>query len=538
MGLTLLLLAGPTASAGPSTSLASTTTTVAGTSTTQAPPSTTAAETSTTQGPPSFTTFPTSTTQESTTTTMQDSTTTSAPTSTTPGLSNDDFANATVITGLPFSTTEDTSLATSAATDPVGCSNNGSVWFAFTPPSNMTIDANTLGSGYDTVLSAWTGTEGNLVFWACNDDFNGLSSRIRLPVEGGTTYYFMVARCCGFGGSGGGSLSFSVDQILAPGNDDFAGATAITTVPFSDTVDISAATVEPSEPMPACSTLQNTVWYSFTPTTSQFLSARFDQFGAAVAVYTGTSLNNLSPVGCALDPSQRASFLAREGTTFYFQVGFRCCTAPGPVTFHLETAPNPEARFFFSPGDPSSFDTVQFFDFSFDPAGQGIATQAWDFGDGTTATGCCPTHRYAQDGDYTVELTVTTTDGRTASTSQLVQVRTHDVAVVQVAVPNSAHVGQTIAINVHLRNTRYPETVRVDLLKSDPGGFQQVGSLTQSVPVRPPGGNTTRFAFTYTVTEADRAVGKVSFKAVATISGARDALPGDNELVSPPVRIT
>jgi hypothetical protein len=33
-------------------------------------------------------------------------------------------------------------------------------------------------------------------------------------------------------------------------------------------------------------------------------------------------------------------------------------------------------------------------------------------------------------------------------------------------------------------------------------------------------------------------LGKVSFKAVATIIDHRDALPGDNEMISPPVKIT
>jgi hypothetical protein len=58
------------------------------------------------------------------------------------------------------------------------------------------------------------------------------------------------------------------------------------------------------------------------------------------------------------------------------------------------------------------------------------------------------------------------------------------------------------------------------------------------VPVRPPGGNTTRFAFSYTITQADRTIGKVSFRADATIVDHRDALPADNESTSPPMKIT
>ena len=94
------------------------------------------------------------------------------------------------------------------------------------------------------------------------------------------------------------------------------------------------------------------------------------------------------------------------------------------LQFSLAVAAAPVASFVFFPFDPTIFDTVQFIDQSLDPGGVGIESQAWDLGDGTIATGCCPTHRYAADGDYSVQLTVTTLDGRTASTSQVVQVRT------------------------------------------------------------------------------------------------------------------
>jgi PKD repeat protein len=450
---------------------------------------------------------------------------------------NDDFGNATVISSVPFSTTEDTTQATFDPSDPSGCSNNGSVWFAFTPPSNTVIQADTFGSDYDTVLSAWTGTQGALSLIACNDDFSGLQSQITFQATGGTTYYFMVAFCCGSGNNGGGSLQFSVNQFLPPGNDDFADATPIASLPFSDTVNLAGATTQPSEPSPSCVGLQNTAWYAFTPATTGSVSASFEQLGAGLGVYTGSSLADLTEVGCGQFHFQFVTFRAQANTTYYFQVGGWCCDGFGPVMFHLQVAPNPVAEFFFTPGDPSIFDTVQFQDTSTDDGHAGIASQAWDLGDGTTATGCCPTHRYAQDGDYTVELTVTTPDGRTASTSRVVHVETHDVAVVRIAVPKTAHVGQTITITSHLRNSRYPERVQVDLFKSVPGGFEQVGSLTQSVPVRP-GNRTTQFTINYTFTQADGTVGKVSFKAVATIIDHRDAFPGDNELISPPVKIT
>jgi hypothetical protein len=158
----------------------------------------------------------------------------------------------------------------------------------------------------------------------------------------------------------------------------------------------------------------------------------------------------------------------------------------GPSHF-FDPTPAPVAAFSFSPSDPSAFDTLQFSDSSSDPGGVGIQSQAWTFGDGVTAEGCCPVHQYAQDGDYTVGLTVTTADGRAGSTSQVVQVRTHDVAIVRIGVPKSAHVGQTIPVNVEVRNTRYPETVQVDLYTSSPGGAQPIQVLVhdQTVELAP-----------------------------------------------------
>ena len=449
---------------------------------------------------------------------------------------NDDFANATVIdpSSLPFTDTVDTTGATTEADEPTGgCAYSGeTVWYAFTPSSSGVFQVDTTASSYFHAINIYTGSSlPTLSLVTCGYQ----SDRPTFRAAAGTTYYVQVGA---YNPSGTGTLQLTLSFLPPPANDDFANATTIGSVPFSETADLTAATTQASEPSPSCIGLQNTVWYAFTPATTQFVLARIVGFGTGgLGVYTGTSLADLTEFGCAQYDFQFVAFRAQANTTYYFQVGARCCGGFGPVTFHLEVAPNPVAEFYFTPGDPSLFDTVQFQDTSYDPLQAGFAPQAWDLGDGTTATGCCPTHQYAQDGDYTVELTVTTLDGRTGSTSQVVHVGTHDVAVVQLGVPNAAHVGQTIAVNAYVRSTRYPERVQVDLFKSVPGGFEQVGSLTQSVPVRR-GGRPTRFAFTNTITPADRTVGKVSFKAVATIIDHRDGLPGDNDLISPPVKIT
>jgi hypothetical protein len=91
---------------------------------------------------------------------------------------------------------------------------------------------------------------------------------------------------------------------------------------------------------------------------------------------------------------------------------------------------------------------------------------------------------------------------------------------------------------VSLRNARYPETVTVDLYKSIPGGDVWIASLTLQVPVLS-GNRTKNFTFNYTFTAQDAQIGKVTFRAVATINGANDAFPADNTgISSPPTRVT
>lgn len=141
---------------------------------------------------------------------------------------NDNFANATNITSNTFTITEDSSGATTQGSDPTppspsctfGAANGGaakSVWFQLTTAANGngTIEADTIGSAYDTILSVWTGTQGNLSPVACNDDIvPGINrvSQVNFGVNPSTTYYFMVSAFVG----DGGKLVFNLNANLPP----------------------------------------------------------------------------------------------------------------------------------------------------------------------------------------------------------------------------------------------------------------------------------------------------------------------------------
>ena len=77
---------------------------------------------------------------------------------------------------------------------------------------------------------------------------------------------------------------------------------------------------------------------------------------------------------------------------------------------------------------------------SSDPDGT-IVSYAWDFGDGTTGTGVNPAHTYAQDGTYTVTLTVTDNDGLTDTATTTATIAPEEVPPPPVADPNGPYTG-------------------------------------------------------------------------------------------------
>lgn len=445
---------------------------------------------------------------------------------------NDNFGNATTVSSLPFSDSQDLSTATTDPGEPLFCGTQQTDWYSFTPSSDVVVNATTVGSSvFSTNISVFRQDGsgfGGLTFLGCGQFGNS----IQFHAHAGTTYYIQGGNVFG----GFGTLQLNLTAIPPPPNDNFADAIPISGVPFSDSPDLTGATTEAGEPL-SCAPFIGTAWYAFTPTTSGSYSTGIFSGNGEIAVYTGSSLQNLTQVACG-NQGGLSTWHADAGTTYYIQAG----TLSGfgaQVTVQLEQTPPPQVGFFWGPGDPSIFDTISFFDQSFDPANIGIQTHGWNFGDGQTASGCCPTHQYAKDGDYTVKLTDTTVDGRSASATNVVHVRTHDIAITSFLAPNTAKAGKTSTFDVKLSDTRYPEQVEVDLMKSDPtspfGGFFTVASLTQGVQVSR---SATDFRLNYTFTSGDAALGKLTFKAVATIIGPRDAVPADNTAIALPTRVT
>jgi len=441
---------------------------------------------------------------------------------------NDDYASATAIGALPFDTSVDISEATTQADEPTpGCFGQiyRTVWYTLTAPSSgvLRVTADYFYSSLAMYQVNGPNTT-DLTQVTCGVFNNPVT--MQAQVVAGQLYAIQVGDVF----DEGPTITLHAEMVSPPANDNFASASAITSLPFSDHVDMAAATTEPNEPSP-CSTDSLTVWYSFTAEASGSVMANWNLPSPVnIGIFQSSSLDNLSLLGCS------RTFHVDSGQTYYIQVAIFPYGANTSLDIQFDVTPAPVPGFFFSPSDPSSFDDVAFLDSSFDPAGLAW-TDSWTFGDGTTSTARQPVHRYGSDGDYTVTLTISTDDGRVASTSQVVSIRTHDVAITKFSVPGSAKVRQTKQITVGLNSKRMTEQVQVDLYKSVPGGLQLIGTSFVTVPVRS-ANRTTDVAFSYTFTTQDATVGKVTFKAVATIIGARDALPADNEAVSLPVKVS
>jgi PKD repeat protein len=419
-------------------------------------------------------------------------------------LPSDDFSEAPVISALPFSVYVDTTSATTEEGEltPTCVSSIGNtVWYVFNPSQSGSVTGGPRWAD-STVMAVYTGT-----------GLNDLEERVCMPyydyqgvtfyVYAGTSYYIQLGSLYGQGTS----FSFYLDVTPPPS----AG--------FS---------FNPSYPP---------VGYLIT-----FCDSSWDPVDIGFSSYEWDLGDGTTASGVCVDHAYTA------GGTYTVQHTVTTTdgrTASTSQTVNVGVAPPPSVSLYFFPYDPSVFDTVYFYDSSWDPAGIGINSYTWDLGDGTTATGSYVEHKYAADGDYTVQHTVTTTDGRTASASQRVSVRTRDVAITQFSAPQAAKAGQTRSLSIGVASKRNEEYVRVEVFKSVVYGYELVGTTYQTVPVRS-GNRTTEFSINYTFTSADASLGKVTFKAVATIgvnspwgfSELRDVLPADNEAISSPTKVS
>jgi len=139
-------------------------------------------------------------------------------------------------------------------------------------------------------------------------------------------------------------LSISLATAAPPSNDNFDGATAVTTpLPFIDNINTVEATTAPDDP--SCAGQGPTVWYSFTPSEDTRIQAKTfgSDYDTTLSVYTGTS-GSLSQINCNDDAGGTQSsviFNAVAGQTYFFMVGAFGSGPGGNLVFTVDVGPAP-----------------------------------------------------------------------------------------------------------------------------------------------------------------------------------------------------
>ncbi len=261
---------------------------------------------------------------------------------------NDAFAQAITVTpGWSGYWSHRTNNELATIQQPVGeatqgtCSLGKTVWYRFTPPRDMYLEAFTTGSSFDTVMNLWRGDQlGALTAQGCNDEaaqnsgYSYLSQRV---VQGGQTYYLQVGGWASNATTvAGGDLALGL--YVYPFNDLFTQSATLAGPSGVMAGNSQYSARDAGEPAHAGQRYTGSVWYRWTPTTSG--PVVFDTLASAdpdtvLAVYTGATVGTLTPVASNDDVGggnlrSKVSFQAVAGTTYRIAVGHKPFDAGAP----------------------------------------------------------------------------------------------------------------------------------------------------------------------------------------------------------------
>jgi len=135
----------------------------------------------------------------------------------------------------------------------------------------------------------------------------------------------------------GGLMVFpSVAMADAPPNDEIAGATAITGLPYSEPLPFNDATWNITDPIPCISSYAHTLWFTVTPAETKRLLLSIPSYSFTIDVFTGAP-GSLTRVACTTNWGPEFRFDAVAGTQYYILV-----TAAGDMTLTVdESGPGP-----------------------------------------------------------------------------------------------------------------------------------------------------------------------------------------------------
>jgi hypothetical protein len=219
---------------------------------------------------------------------------------------NDDFANAlgisldAPVSGMNFEATKEP-----GEPDHAGNAGGHSVWYSWTAPGTEEIGVTLpcqFGSEFSLLMGIYTGSAVDALTAVASSQGLNVScapfvepQQLEFEAQAGVEYKIAID------GKNGTTGSFSFEVQGAPLNDDFADAATVAAEPPEYTHRTTLrATAEPGEPDHAGEPAAHSVWFDWTPAkngpviiSTCEISSHLD---SVLAVYTGSSLNALTPV--------------------------------------------------------------------------------------------------------------------------------------------------------------------------------------------------------------------------------------------------
>ncbi|MBC7772411.1 MAG: hypothetical protein H7210_07950, partial [Pyrinomonadaceae bacterium] len=182
------------------------------------------------------------------------------------------------------------------------------VWYRWTAPCSATLNIDTCGSSFDTVLSLYTGACSGLTEIACNDDgvehsgapcpLQTTASHIAAPVTAGVTY---TLRLSGYGNESGNYI-LSLSSIGA--------ATCQTPIPLANANVAFDTTCAVADTLSSCggSSASPALWYSYTAdcSTTAIFSTCGSSFDTVLTAFSGVC-GSLAEVACNDNTTSRCT---------------------------------------------------------------------------------------------------------------------------------------------------------------------------------------------------------------------------------------
>ena len=262
---------------------------------------------------------------------------------------NDNFANATTVTGAPpvfIAPTTPLQWATAEPGEDLGSESAKSVWFRWTAPTTTWIHMVTAG-GPGVRLGVSTGsslTNLTSVVTSSRRWTSGSGFELWFKAVAGTTYRISADD------PDGGTVALVWEHVSPPPNDDLANAAVVPWTASGTTSGSNhTASLEVGEPAHAAPGGRS-VWWTTTSAATGYatLNTSGSNFDTTLAVYTGTSIAGLVPVGSNDDSNgtvqSEVRFLATAGTTYRIAVdGFQGKTGEIALNWSFPIAAAPGA---------------------------------------------------------------------------------------------------------------------------------------------------------------------------------------------------